>query len=98
MARCLAAARDALDEGERTVGGCDGEDHERVFSPVAGVEKVAIERRWRPSAAVFLATGKLAAMVLTGALVLTSRPCGLVSELVVVQRKWSMVESSSLME
>ena len=50
------------------------------------------------SAAVFLATGKLGAMVLTGAPVLTSRPLGSVWELVVVQRKRSMVESSSLME
>jgi hypothetical protein len=50
------------------------------------------------SAAVFLAAGKLAAMVLTGAPVLTSRPWGLARELVVVQRKRSMVESSSLME
>jgi hypothetical protein len=37
VARCLAAAGDALDESEGPIGGCDCEDHEGVFSPVAGV-------------------------------------------------------------
>ena len=44
VARGFAAAGDALDEGQLAVGGCDREDDQRIFSPVAGVEVVAIGR------------------------------------------------------
>ena len=44
VARGLAAAGDALDEGERAVGGSDAEDDQRVLASVAGVEEVAVER------------------------------------------------------
>ena len=56
--------------------------------------------------AVFFAAGKSAAMVLTGVFVLINSPCGLGGvwlcgwgcEWVVVQSRWSIVESSSLTE
>src|SRR3981081_867086 len=42
VARCLASAGDALHELELAVFGSDGEDNERIFAAIAGVEKEPI--------------------------------------------------------
>ena len=54
VARRLATAGDALDEVELAVFGSDGEDDERVFAAVAGVEKEPIRGDGELSGCVFV--------------------------------------------
>ena len=73
VARGFATAGDALNEGERAVRGCDAKTT-IVSSPrLLAYRKLPSSER-TTSAAVLLATGKLGAMVLTGAPALTRRP------------------------
>ena len=54
VARGLASAGDALDEVELAVFGSDGEDDERVFAAIAGVEEEAVRRDGEFGGGVFV--------------------------------------------